>query len=227
MLGSQLRPPQQGPLSGGFLLGGGRAPLRRGLPHQHCGLWVPTRPMGAVCTSAPLTAWQCLVCADASQGGLLCLREWAQAQRRMEWGSAAVGCEAGPVAAESTCGWKMGGWGGSLATGRVLGRQAFQKEWSGGSSLVHLKLPPGRGTGFPCFPGSGVGGLLADRPAGSSPFSWDKGSGRCDRVARGTDGPLGETHRVSTQLSPIYRPEILSARLPHGGSPAEMSTRRL
>ena len=57
--------------------------------------------MGAVCTSAPLTAWQCLVCADASQGGLLCLREWAQAQRRMEWGSAAVGCEAGPVAAES------------------------------------------------------------------------------------------------------------------------------
>ena len=98
-------------------------------------------------------------------------------------------------------GGKRGGRGGGLATGPMLGRQAFQKEWSGGSSLVHLKPPPGRGTSFPCFPGSGVGGLLADRPAGSSPFSRDKGSGCCDGVARGTDGPLGETDRVSTQLS--------------------------
>ena len=67
---------------------------------------------------------------------------------------------------------------------------------------MHVKPPPGRGYQLSLVSQAvGVGGLLADRPAGSSPFSRDKGSGRCHRVARGTDGSLGETDRVSIHLS--------------------------
>lgn len=82
-------------------------------------------------------------------------------------GAAAAGVEAGPVAAESTRRWKMRP--GSLAwpPGRFSRRQALQSESSGGSSLVRLK-PPWQGLLAFCVPGSGVGGLLADRSAGST-----------------------------------------------------------
>ena len=86
LLGSQLRWPQQGPPGWWSCSSEAWAPtpalrtLGANLPH------------GRSFRVSPLTAWQCLVCADASQGGLLCLREWAQAQRRMEWGV----CSCGP-----------------------------------------------------------------------------------------------------------------------------------
>ena len=93
-------------------------------------------PMGAACTSAPLTAWQCLVCADASQG-VCCVSGSAE--------SAAAGHEAGPVAAESTCRWKTGGPG--------LPEQAIRRVLLGACEASPRQGLPA----FPCVPGSGGG----------------------------------------------------------------------
>ena len=80
LLGSQLCRPQQGPPGWWSCFSEAWAPtpaLQTLGAHPSCGRSLRV---------SPLTAWQYFVCADASQGCLLCLREWAQAQRRMEWG---------------------------------------------------------------------------------------------------------------------------------------------
>ena len=126
-------------------------------------------------------------------------------------GSAAAGCEAGPVAAESTHRWKMGGrgaWPGALEASPWQGLPAFPVSqaagWAGCWQIDLLDLHLSLGTKV-------EGAVMGLQEAQTG--HWVR---------------LTESAFTFLSLSfPVYRPEILSARPPHGGSSAEMSVRRL
>lgn len=147
-------------------------------------------------------------------------------------GSAAVGCEAGPVAAESTHRWKMGGrgaWPGPQAGSRETGlpERVVRRVLSGA-----LEASPWQG--LPAFPVSQAAGWAGCWQIDLLDLHLSLGTKVEGAVMGLQEAQTGHWVRLTesafTFLSlsfPVYRPEILSARPPHGGSSAEMNMRRL